>query len=428
MPFFKHIFKKTQVQFRWARRVYLDVASSTPVDRSMQKTFPKIPSSIRGVNPSALHKEGVALRRVIGDARTLVAKTLEVHADEIIFTASATESDNLAVFGVVRHWIKQGVELASIAVMTTSIEHAAVEESAHRLMQDGVRHITLPIDDGVVNPKHIVLPQGITHMLVSVMYVNNEIGTVQPISEIAKRIRKIRKEFPDAVIVFHTDATQAPLHYTLRVPTLGVDMMTLGATKLYTPKGVGVLYKKRNLALVPLLFGGGQEFGLRPGTESVELIHSFAHSLKWASTMREKETERVRLLQQYFETQIRNRFQHIRVTAQLLPRTPHITHLAVKDFDSELLVIELDARGIAVSAKSACKNDLPAPASSLRSEGRLAPVVREQAGEDGESPVVENLYGKGWGAVRFSFGRTTTKRDLDYAVKALASIFQKYKK
>jgi cysteine desulfurase len=218
------------------------------------------------------------------------------------------------------------------------------------------------------------------------------------------RVRKLRKEYPDKTILFHTDATQAPLYFNLRVDQLGVDMMTLGATKLYTHKGVGVLYKKRNVNLAPILRGGGQEKGLRPGTEPVELIHNFAHALAYAQERREEEAKRITDLQTYFEaTLVQERPVHI--TAKGSPRSPHISHVAIKDFDSELLVIELDAKGIAVSAKSVCKNE-----------------------EDQESSIVESIYGKGWGAVRFSFGRKTREGELDRTVRALKKIFDKYKK
>jgi cysteine desulfurase len=264
--------------------------------------------------------------------------------------------------------------------------------------------ITLPTTNGVVSASHITIPEGIRVLIVSIMYVNNEIGTVQPIKEIAKRIRKLRKDNPEVSIVFHTDATQAPLHHNLRVDQLGVDLMTLGATKLYTHKGVGVLYKKRSINLVPIVRGGGQERGLRPGTEPTELIHTFAHALAYAQNISEKETARIKELQTYFETQLKEHIPEAYITAESEVRTPHITHVAIKGMDSELMVIELDARGIAVSAKSACKNE-----------------------EDQESPIVEQIYGTGYGAVRFSFGRMTTKKDIDSAVRSLHAVIQKYR-
>ena len=383
-------------------RSYLDFASSTPLDHDMLKVFPELSQEVVGANPSALHQEGVRAKQVLVAARALVAKTLEAHADEIVFTGTATESDNLAIIGCVEALIAKGLAPAEIVVYRSDIEHAAVIESSQVLSDAGVLTKILPTSDGVVEPKDILVPMNTKAILVSVMYVNNEIGTVQPVKDIAKRIRFLRKHNPGIEIIFHIDATQAPLHYSLTVPQLGIDLMTLGATKLYCPKGVGMLYVRRGVQLQPLLFGGGQERGLRPGTEAVPLIHMFAHAVAFAQTHREKYSEKILKLQEYFEQQLAD-IEGVKVTLKDTARTPHITHVAVPNFDSELMVLELDARGIAVSAKSACKNET-----------------------DSESEIVNVLYGANVGAVRFSFGRITTKKDLDRALVAVKDILLKY--
>ncbi len=383
-------------------RIYLDHASSTPLDMRMLKSFPKIPATILAANPSALHKEGVALKSYLDTARSVAAKAINAHADEIVFTSGATESDNLALVGTVKSFIENAIAPEQIMIFASDIEHAAVTETAQHL---GVRYGAIPAVDGVVDPRSIIMPEEIKVLIISVMYVNNETGTVQPIKEIAKRVRQLRKQYPEVTILFHVDATQAPLYYLLNVAQLGIDMMTLGATKLYCPKGVGLLYKKRNVTLSSIMYGGGQERGLRPGTEPVQLIHDFVYALAYAQENIEKEYERIAQLQSYFEEKVKNEIQECVITAAHAERAPHITHLAFQNFDSELLVIELDARGIAVSAKSACKNE-----------------------EDNESPIVENIYGKNVGAVRCSFGRMTTKGELDRAVKALRKVLHKYKK
>ena len=263
---------------------------------------------------------------------------------------------------------------------------------------------TLLQEGGYISTKNLILSEGIQAAIVSVMMVQNEIGTVQDIKEIAKHVRRLRKEYPAVEIRFHTDATQAPLFYDLTVAKLGVDMMTLGATKLYCQKGVGVLYKKRGIRMSPLLHGGGQEFGLRPGTEPVALIHEFAHALKYAQSHREEFTKKITALQHYFEKKVKEVLPEIRITGTG-ERTPHITHLVIPGIDSELLVIELDARGVAVSSKSACKNE-----------------------EDGDSELLSLLYpGEQIGAIRLSYGRSTTKKDLDKAIGALQSVVQKYR-
>lgn len=399
MAFFKQLFSKR------AERIYLDFASSTPIDEKMMSQFPSIPKEVVQANPSALHKEGVAAKRVLETSREMVADMLEVQKNETIFTSGATESDSLAVVGSIKAAIEKGYTPESIVLYQSMFEHAAVSESAKEVWRLGVSVASLEMEQGIISPKDIIVPEGARFILISVIYVHNEIGTVQPIQEIAKRVRFLRKQHPEVTILFHVDATQAPLHFSLRVPSLGVDMMTLGATKLYCPKGVGVLYVRNGISIKPLLFGGGQERGIRPGTQPIELIHTFAHALSFAQKMKEKETERVRALQDFFEQEIQKSIPEVFVTAKNLERTPHITHVAVTKMDSELLVLELDARGIAVSAKSACRNE-----------------------EDTESQIVTTLYGEGVGAVRFSFGRTTTKSDVLKAVQALASVIEKYRK
>lgn len=398
MAFFKYFQKQNRA------RIYLDVASSTPVDEGMMKTFPVLLPEVVGANPSALHKEGVLAKGALALARALVAKTLLAHDDEIIFTSNATESDNLAIVGVVNAWIEKGVAVSDIVVYKSAIEHAAVSESAEMLLKKGVSVVTLETPEGVVNPKDIIVPDNAKAIIISVMYVNNEIGRVQPIKEIAKRVRFLRKNNPGIEILFHVDATQAPLHFSLTVPQLGIDMMTLGATKLYCPKGVGMLYVRRGISLSPIIHGGGQERGLRPGTQPLELIHNFAHALSFAQKNRETYTDKVTLLQAYFENALEEEIPEAIITLKDAERTPHITHVAINNFDSELLVLELDARGIAVSAKSACKND-----------------------SDNESEMVTALYGPNVGAIRFSFGRTTTTSDLDRAIVALKQVLTKYK-
>ncbi len=386
------------------RRIYLDYASSTPIDADMSATFPRLSAEVLMANPSALHKEGMAARATLRVARELIATTLFAHSDEIIFTASATESDNLALQGAVGALTTNNNTQTPITIITTDVEHSAVIETANVLVQQ-CNVIVLSTENGLLDPKTIFITDDMQAVIVSVIYVNNEIGVVQPIYDIAKRIRFLRKQHPQTTIILHIDATQAPLHYVLNMQKLGVDMMTLGATKLYCPKGIGLLYVKRGTPLSPILHGGGQEHGLRPGTEPVQLIHFFAQSLAYAQKNVPAYSEKISALKHHFEMLIKKEIPQATITAESLERTPHISHIAFKDFDSELLVLELDARGIAVSAKSACKNE-----------------------DTNESSIVEKIYGKHWGAIRVSFGRMTTKREVSACVEAIKTVLQKYKK
>lgn len=406
------MFFKRILQSYFNTRVYLDYASSTPLDHKMLRSVPKVPDFCIDANPSALHKEGVGIKQVLSASRSLVADTIGAHPDEIIFTSNATESDNLALRGFITNAISQGVPPDSIAVYISPFEHAAVTESTAHI-DSRIRVCELVQENGYVLENAITIPEEVSTILVSVIFVQNEIGTVQPIKAIAKRIRKLRKEYPEKTIIFHIDATQAPLYYDLNVARLGVDMMTLGATKLYCPKGVGVLYKRRSIKLSPIIYGGGQEFGLRPGTEPVENIHIFAHSLAYAQDHYEVAQQNTTVLRDYFEIKMKETLPNIRITGKDgsntpdgIWRTPHITHIVIPDFDSELLVLELDALGFAVSSKSACKNETV-----------------------GESILLNLLYPhESVGAIRISYGRMTTKRQLDRLIKALARIMKKYAK
>jgi cysteine desulfurase len=384
-------------------RIYLDYVSSTPLDTEMLATFPAVSAEALIANPSSLHKEGKLAKKALEQARAVAAETLYFHQEEIIFTANATESDNIAIQGTLRAFLKKGIAAEHIAILVTDSEHAAVLETAGALALDA-RIIIMPTDKGVLDEKLIVVPEGIHAMIVSVMYVNNEIGVVHDIAAIAKRIRFLRKHYPDVAIVLHTDATQAPLHFLLNMQKLGVDMMTLGATKLYCPNGVGLLYVKRDTSVMPILYGGGQEHGMRPGTPAVPLIHDFAYALQYAQKNLHSHSEKIQALQAMFEELVKKNIPQAVVTAEGTVRTPHISHIALQHFDSELLVLELDARGIAVSAKSACKNE-----------------------EMNESDSVTRIYGKGWGAVRFSFGRMTTAAQIEKTIQALAAVLEKYR-
>lgn len=403
------IFKPLLRRLSQRPRLYFDFASSTPIDFEMMKSFPKVPVAAQNANPSALHTEGVLAKKYLSDARQRCADVLLSHANEIIFTSGATESDNLAIMGTINHFLEQGIDSENICIATSTFEHSAVLEPIKGLAQKGIQFQNFVNIHGVVVPSSLTLPEGIRALLVSAMYVHNEIGTVQPIAEIAKRVRYLRKTNPDVEILFHVDATQAPLYYSLNVQKLGIDMMTLGATKLYCPKGVGLLYKRRSLSLSPILLGGGQEYGMRPGTEVLALIDSFSHALLYADKKRESSREKITLLQNYFEKRVKELLLDVRITAQESERAPHISHIQVPGFDSELLVLELDARGISLSSKSACKNEESTP-SYDKAEWL------ETAG-DTEQHI---------GTLRFSFGRTTTKKMIDRAVNALVSVIKKY--
>jgi cysteine desulfurase len=360
-------------------------------------------------NPSSIHSLGVKAKDELQSAHEAVASVLGARLDEIIFTSGATESNNLAIQGVV--WIKQGKELPHI--ITTNIEHPSVLETFRLLEKRKLAKISIvPVEsNGIVDPKKIKKEIKKNTVLVSVMYANNEIGTIQPIKEIAKEIRHFNKINSNKVL-FHTDATQAVNFLDLNVERLGVDLLSLSGAKIENAGRVGVLYKRKSVSLSNIFGGGDQEMGLRPGTENLPGIMEFAKALKLAQDIKEKETKRLNKLRDYFidELQHSNILKNIGMSlnGDLENRLPNNVNVTFPKIPSDLLVVELSAKGIMASSKSAC-----------------------QSGESGGSYVIKAICKKpngNIGGVRFSLGRDTTKSDIDYTVKSLSEILQKLKK
>ena len=277
-------------------KIYMDHAATTPVDARVLKSMNKYFSEEFG-NPSSVHSFGIITKKAIEDSRKKVAGVLQCRQSEIIFTGGGTESDNLAVFGVARKYREEHKNGGHIII--SAIEHSAVSGPCHVLKHEGFELTVVPVlSNGILDPKEIKKALRPDTFLVSIMYANNEIGTIQPISEIAKVIRHHRSTWSPGLQVnnypyFHTDACQAPGALSLNVAKLGVDMMTISGSKMYGPKGVGALYVKEGTKIDPMIYGGGQERGMRSGTESVPLIVGLGEALSLTDSMREKESARL---------------------------------------------------------------------------------------------------------------------------------------
>ena len=367
-------------------------------------------------NPSAIHTSGVKVRQVIEKARNQIAKSINAHKDEIIFTGSGTESVALAILGTVRNF--KGKKIPHI--ITTSIEHPAVIENCKILEVNSLAEVTYidPDENGLINPKDIYEALKTNTVLVSVSYANNEIGTIEPIIDIAKAIRHFRKNNNSTLPLFHTDACQA-INYleTSNIEKLGVDMMSFNSSKIYGPKGIGALYKKRIVELEPLYFGGGQEFGLRSGTESLSLIIGFAKALEIVSKIKIKESKRLTSIRDYSIKKLLSLSGKIAdykiiLNGDLKNRLPNNINISVSGISSELLVIELDAKGIEVSSKSSCKSESP-------DESYVISAIRKAQGLKSNS--IE-------GSIRITLGRRTTKPDIDKLILAIKDILNKYSK
>ncbi len=341
-------------------------------------------------NSSAVHDLGLKEKKKLENARKKVAEILKTQNSEIVFTSGATESNNLAILGISKGHI-----------VTTNIEHASVLETAkHR---GDVTFVEVE-HSGIVDPKKIKKALNKNTILVSVMYANNEIGTVQPIKEIAKEIRHYNK-INSTNIFFHTDATQAINYLPVSVPQLGVDMMSFNSAKIYGPKGIGVLYVKKNTPIKKIMFGGDQEMGLRPGTENVAGVVALANALENTEKIKDKEVKRLTVLRDYFIKKLQKISTKIIINGDIENRLPNNINVTIPNIPSDLLVIELSTKGIMASAKSACKSG----------DGKASHVI---------SAIDKNIKETD-GSIRFSMGRETTKIEIDYTVKSLSQILNK---
>jgi len=405
------------------KKIYFDHAGATPIDRKILKEMIFYEKEFFA-NPSAIYSIGVKTRDIIEQAREKIAKLINAHTDEIIFTGSGTESDALAILGVISNYelrIKnEKLQYKIPHIVTTKIEHPAVLENCKMLEDRGMVEVTyVSVDrNGILNLEEFEESLKESTVLVSVMYANNEIGTIEPIEEIAKILRRFRKgnvgHGLDGYPFFHTDACQAMNYlFTENIEKLGVDLMTFNSSKIYGPKGIGVLYKKRGITLSPVYRGGGQEFDLRPGTESVTLIKGISLALEKVNKIKKKESERLIKIRDYG---IEKLLSHSNISGYKIilngdreKRLANNINISIGGISSELLLIELSARGIFVSEKSACKSESD-------NKSHVIKAIRKICPKDG----IEE------GSIRISLGRCNKKSDIDVLYKELKKILEKY--
>lgn len=383
------------------RNVYLDHAATTPIDlRVCEVMLPYLDHKYG--NPASFHSIGKDVKDDVDDARGRIAKLLNVRADEILFTSGGTESDNLAVLGYARANQKFGKHL-----ITTTIEHHAVLEAMIHLEKKEGFEVTYlkPDRDGLVTVEQVVSALREDTILVSIMYANNEIGTIEPIAEIGNAIQKYRQEYKREPLVFHTDACQATGYLDLDVAKLHVDMLTLNGSKMYGPKGVGLLYLKRGIKLQPLQFGGSQERAIRPGTENIAGIIGMAKALELAQDDRANETQRLLPLRDKLIDGILNTIPKTRLNGHREHRLPNNVNISIMDLEGEALILYLDAAGIYVSTGSACTSVSLDPSHVILALGMPYEVAH--------------------GSIRFSLGHATTSEDIDYVLETLPPLVEK---
>lgn len=395
-----------------SRQVYLDSASATKTDKSVLLAMRDTEGLF--ANPSSLHKLGVLARNKIESSRGVVAKFINAHTDEIIFTASGTEGDNLAILGVIKFAKLKGIKTPHVIV--SSIEHSAVIGLVEKLeLQNEISASYLPVDEnGVVDLK--VLPELINEntVLVSIHLVNNELGTIEPVREVVKIVNNYKKQKQSTYPMVHTDACQASAYIKINVNQLGVDLLTINGQKMYGPKGVGALFVKRGTPIAPVFVGGDQEIGLRPGTESLPQIVGLACACDITLKRQEEDFITLTNLRNYFIDEL-ERIPNtvININAKSVPVSPHIINVEFSNISSETLILYLDARGIYASSKSACKMDDP-------NESYVLKAIKHAKMSEQEG--LQELETDDFGSIRFSLGRDTNKNDIDYVIKNLKEI------
>lgn len=391
------------------KRIYLDYAATTPIDKRVLSAMHQVASTAWG-NASSLHFEGESAKDILEKARTEVAEILHCREEEIYFTAGGTEASNIAVLGVIAKVKTLG---ALPHVVCSSIEHSAVLEA----VKASGAEITLisPDRHGIINPESVKREIKESTVLVCLMRANNEIGTIQPIREVSNVIKNYKKSIgrQSGYPYLFTDACQSVLYEQVSFERLGADIIILDGIKMYGPRGAGILAIKHGVEIAPTIFGGGQEKGLRSGTENVIAALGLAEALKVAAKMREGESKRLTTLRDYCIKKISKEIPDCSLNGHSKKRLPNNVNICFASSelnakagfghtDSEFLVIKLDTLGFAVSAASACNN--------LKLEN--------------SSFVLEALGKKecASSSLRFTFGRETKKSDIDKLVLTLKKI------
>lgn len=375
---------------------YFDHASTTPVKEEVLKEM--IPYfNLEFGNPSSLYSIGRRNRRAVEEAREKVARAINAKPNEIYFTSCGSESDNLAIKGIAFENKHKGNH-----IITSKIEHPAVLNTCKMLEQEGFKVTYLDVNKkGLIDLK--ILEASITDktILISIMFANNEIGTIQPIKEIGKIAKKHN-------IYFHTDAVQAMGNIKIDVNNMNIDSLSMSAHKFYGPKGVGALYIREGIPFKKLQDGGHQEKDKRAGTENVPGIVGLGKAIEIANNNIDRYNKKLVYLRDYYINQVEEKIPDVKLNGDRVNRLPGNANFSFKYVDGEELLLDLDAKGIAASSGSACSSGTDAPSHVLLAIGLTAETAK--------------------GALRITMGEENTKEDIDYLVSTLTEIVRKIRK
>lgn len=372
--------------------IYMDYAATTPIDYRVQKVMLEHLKKTYG-NPSSIYRLGQQTKNIIDECRLKIAKALNVSNKEIYFTSGGTESNNWAIQGIINNQLKKNQD---IHMITSQIEHKSVLNTCKSLEEKGVSITYVPVDSqGGIDIQFLEESIQENTVLISIMLANNETGVIQ-------NIKKISNLINGKDICFHTDAIQGIGKLNIDIKELGVDLLSISAHKFYGPKGIGALFIKKGTEIDPLIFGGGQERGLRPGTENIANIIGMTEALGLSVTSIKTHQKTIRSLEDYFIKQLQSNFEKIKINGFQVERLPGYINVAFKDMSNEALLMNLDLRGIYVSSGSACTSG------SLKQSH-----VMKAMGLD-----------KSYGVLRFSLNHENTKDEIDRVINDLKSIIK----
>ncbi len=371
-------------------KVYLDNAATTALSPRVLEAMLPYYTSFYG-NPSSVHAFGRDAKNGVDKARAQVARALGAEEDEIIFTGCGTESDNTVLLGVAQKLRDKGNH-----IITTAIEHHAILHCCEYLEKNGYEVTYLPVDEyGRVSARQVAEAIKASTILVSIMFANNEVGTIEPIEDIAKVCR-------EKGVLFHTDAVQAVGHIPIDVHKMGIDMLSLSAHKFHGPKGVGVLYVKRGLRLPSFIMGGAQEKNRRAGTENVAGIVGLGAAIEIATQEMDKNVERITRLRNKLMAGIEASIPEIKLNGHPTERLPNNVNYSIKFIEGESILLMLDLNGIAASSGSACTSGSLDPSHVLLAMGLSHEVAH--------------------GSLRLTLGDETTEEEIDYVLEKLPQI------
>jgi cysteine desulfurase len=376
------------------RRIYLDHSATTPVDLEVATLMMTYYTEKYG-NPSSVHGFGREAKQALEEARRQVAELIGATPQEVTFTSGGTEADNLAILGTAEAMRKKGKHL-----ITSAIEHHAVLETCEYLAKNGFELTVIPVDsEGIVSVEDVRKAVRPDTILISVMHVNNEVGAIQPIVEIGNMAKELG-------ITFHVDAVQSLGKLPINVKEMNIDLLTVSSHKIYGPKGVGALYIRKGIRVVPMAHGGGQEKKRRSGTENTPGIIGFGKACELAGQRMADDTEHQTKLRDKLMNGILERIEYVKVNGPLgEKRLPNNVNVSIRFVEGESLLLSLDMQGIAASSGSACTSGSLDPSHVLLAMGLVHEIAH--------------------GSLRFSLGRQNTEEEIDYVLEQLPKIVER---